>query len=612
MSNGGSISLEDILDHYEISLRQGDPVSIQIVFDHWCSVCETPDQRETAELLSEFMKMDLEYCWRNERSSVDEKLLIGTVETYGEDFLERVREAGLLASVLLEEFRVRHRWGDCPAVAMYEKRFPAETKSIYEELTRIENEQALESSIRELFVNPEEVAQEEFALADSPDSMQAQPRSPLSEFLHGVYPFSELPGDLRLELSSTAVERDFATDDLLMEQGSESDSLMVVIEGIAQVAIQHDDGSERELAQVGPHAVLGEIGLITRELRSATVRATTPMRVAEIKFQDYQALAGRFPTLNIMVSELIAQRVGTIALDIMYGKQLGGYRFRHRLGRGSMGIVYLAEEEESGTPVAVKMLRHDLVYDRQASKRFQREADVVRQLEHPNIIQIHKEFSAYNTMFLSMEYCPGCTLGTAIGTHAPFPVEDIRRIVGQLAAALHHAHTEGIIHRDLKPANVMLGTDGILKLADFGLARSVECLKMTVHGQLLGTPRYMPNELLAGGEADERADLYALGLIIWELVTGKPLFSAHDIVSLLRQQMMWQLPERSEIREDLPEDIYHIFQESLSQQVEERTLELKPLTTWAEAIDPVYCTGNEEEDPESLDSTASIKDPTHG
>jgi serine/threonine-protein kinase len=311
-----------------------------------------------------------------------------------------------------------------------------------------------------------------------------------------------------------------------------------------------------------------------------------------------------------MISELIAQRVGTIALDIMYGKQLGGYRFRHRLGRGSMGIVYLAEEEQSGAPVAVKMLRHDLVYDRQASKRFRREAEVVRQLEHPNIIQVHREFSAYNTMFLSMEYCPGCTLSSAIKTHAPFPIEDVRRIVGQLAAALHHAHSQGIIHRDLKPANVMLSTDGTVKLADFGLARSVASLKMTVHGQMLGTPRYMPSELLAGGEADERADLYALGVIVWEMLTGQPLFQARDIVSLLRQQMMWQLPERTEVRKDLPEDLYRILQETLSQQVEDRTLELAPIVEWAEAIDAAYCTGEEQPDPESLDSTASMIDPT--
>lgn len=612
MVNSESISLEDILDHYEISLRKGEPVSIQIVFEHWCSTRDSPDEMQTAELLAEFMKMDLEYCWREEQASVEDKLIIGTVETYGKEYLQRVRAAGLLESVLIEEFRVRHRWGDRPSISSYEARFPAETKAVHQELTRITDEQALESSIRELFENSQVTPPEEFALAPGANRADDRARSPLAEFLYEVHPFSELPGDLRLELASAAVEKEFAAQDLLMKQGGESDSLMVVMEGIAQVTILEPDGSQRELARVGPHAVLGEIGLITRELRTATVKATTPMRVAEIKFQDYQDLASRFPTLNIMISELIAQRVGTIALDIMYGKVLGGYRFRHRIGRGSMGIVYLAEEEQSGKPVAVKMLRHDLVYDRQASKRFQREADMVRQLEHPNIIQVHREFSAYNTMFLSMEYCSGCTLGTAIGAHAPFPFDDIRKIIGQLSAALLHAHSQGIIHRDLKPANVMLSTDGTIKLTDFGLARSVECLKMTVHGQLLGTPRYMPSELLAGGEADERADLYALGMITWELVTGEPLFTARDIVSLLRQQMLWQLPERTNIREDLPEDIYRILQETLSQQLEERTLELAPLTAWAATIDPAYCTGEECEDDESLDTTASMKDPTAG
>jgi serine/threonine-protein kinase len=167
-----------------------------------------------------------------------------------------------------------------------------------------------------------------------------------------------------------------------------------------------------------------------------------------------------------------------------------------------------------------------------------------------------------------------------------------------------------VIHRDLKPANVMLNSDGTLKLTDFGLARSVESLKMTVHGQLLGTPRYMPSELLGGGEADERADLYALGLITWELLTGKPLFTANDIVSLLRQQMKWKLPERTEIREDLPEDIYQILQQTLSQQVEERTLDLAPLLDWSQPINTAYCTSEEQVEYESLDSTESMADST--
>lgn len=599
MTTGSPHLFEDLLDEYEHSWKQGTPLEIQTLLDRWEN--EGASQRQTSEqLLSELIMISLEYFWKQSEFSESQPPHEGLLENYDEVLIQQLDQAGLKSEVLIEEFRSRCRWGDPPSLEEYERRFPHEFMQISEELHSIEQEYALESSIRRLFVDSSEDHPLEGPKSAHDLSMQ--------DFLANVYPFCELPDELRIEISSTAVERSFETGDILMDQGDEATSLMVVMEGIAKISISQQGDEEQELARVGTHSVLGEIGLLTGEARSAKVCAMTEMRVAEVPYESYQTLSTRFPNLNMLFSELIAQRVGTIGTDIMFGKTLGGYRFRHRLGRGSMGIVYLAEDTRDSQAVAIKMLRHDLVYDRQASLRFRREAEVVRRLHHVNIIEVYREFSAYNTFFLSMEYCRGCTLGEAIRSHAPFPFDDIRLIIGQLASALDHAHRQGVIHRDLKPANVMLTRDGILKLTDFGLARSVECLKMTAHGQMLGTPRYMPSELLGGGDADERADLYALGVIAWELITGNPLFTAGDIVTLLRQQMRWELPSANEIAEGLPEDLYQLLVETLSQDPEERVLNLEPLTTLAGTLKSEYCRSDDqsEDEEESLQSTMRL------
>ncbi|MBD3673708.1 MAG: protein kinase [Planctomycetaceae bacterium] len=604
MSSGHPHLFEEFLEEYEASWQRGTPLEIRPLLERWGRDGDS-EKADSSDLLAELIMIAMEYAWRQYEVARGGIPHLGRLLDFDPDLRQTLADSGLTAEVLIEEFRTRQRWGDRPSLADFQQTYPEDTTSIREQLESLEQEFSLENSIRNLF-------------AESSDSKTlevdaSQIEMSIPDFLSGVYPFSELPTELIEELAAAAVQRSFQPGDYLMHQGDESSSLMVVMEGVAKVTIQpdKDDNAEQELARVGVYSLLGEIGLLTGEVRSANLVAMTPMTVAEIRYESYHALVARFPTLNMLVSELIAQRVGTIATDIMFGKSLGGYVFRHRLGRGSMGIVYLAEDKQTSKSVAVKMLRHDLVYDRQASQRFRREAQVIRRLKHENIIEVYREFSAYNTFFLSMEYCRGCTLGDAIEAHAPFSLEDTRKIVGQLASALLHAHSQGVIHRDLKPANVMLTAEGILKLTDFGLARSVESLKMTAHGQMLGTPRYMPSELLGGGEADERADLYALGAITWELLTGTPLFTSTDIVSLLREQLAWQLPAADDIRPDLTEDLYQVLAGSLSQTPDERSLELESLVDWAAPIAPSYsesAASTEEPEESNMDSTIDISD----
>lgn len=573
-------TLEQWLDEFERAWKQGKPPAIREILERQRAAPQRSlSLKSENELLIELIRIDLEYRWRRAASSPRESAPL--LDYYLNEFPSLRNDPDAFDELLSEEIRVRTRWGAAPDPGEYRQRFELLAPDLTGKFEEIRQEIEVESSLKQLF-HDDAVA--EFRPGGNEGSSPEAER--LFEFLQQTPPFSELPDKLRRRIAEQCREEEFQPGDYLIRQGESATSMHIVLEGVAQISICEPDGSEREIARVGRHSVLGEIGLMTKEVRSANVKALNPVRTAMLGHNDFQTLLAEFPTLNVLFSELIAQRVGTVAVDIMYGKTISGYRFRERIGRGGMGIVYRAEDLETGEDVAVKMLRHDLVYDRQAAKRFVREAEVIRNLRHPNIIRVYREFSAFNTMFLSMELCPGPNLAEMISKLAPFPNAFTRKIVGQLSQALLHAHDAGVIHRDLKPANVMLTDEGLVKLTDFGLARSVQSLSLTQQGQLLGTPRYMPSELLSGADADHRADIYGLGCIVWEMITGEPLFPAKDIVELLRQQLQWQLPEPDQIASLLPGDLYRLLQQSLSQNVDERTLDLREVAGWAGQLPP--------------------------
>jgi serine/threonine-protein kinase len=192
-----------------------------------------------------------------------------------------------------------------------------------------------------------------------------------------------------------------------------------------------------------------------------------------------------------------------------------------------------------------------------------------------------------------MELCEGSTLARLSDRCPPLEEGQVFAIVGQLAAALHHAHSAGVLHRDLKPGNVLLTWDGTLKLSDFGLARSFLSTGLTVHGEILGTPRYMPPEQLIGTSVDERADLYALGCIAYELFVGEPPFTEPDVAKLLAMQLNWSLDAALEaartrkpaaFRDPSP-DLRRLLEQTLATDRTKRTLNLEETARLARPID---------------------------
>ncbi|MGA3211271.1 MAG: serine/threonine-protein kinase, partial [Terriglobales bacterium] len=201
----------------------------------------------------------------------------------------------------------------------------------------------------------------------------------------------------------------------------------------------------------------------------------------------------------------------------------GRYRIVALLGRGGMGQVYRAEDLKLGETVALKFLPESLAHDQAWLARFYSEVRNAREVTHPNVCRVHdvveaKDDAGREITFLTMEYVDGEDLAGLVGRFGRLPTAKAMELAGQITAALAAAHARGVLHRDIKPANVMIDGRGQAKLADFGLAVAGDTASST---EIAGTPGYIAPELLRGAAATGRSDLYALGLVLYELLTGR-------------------------------------------------------------------------------------------
>lgn len=262
--------------------------------------------------------------------------------------------------------------------------------------------------------------------------------------------------------------------------------------------------------------------------------------------------------------------VGTIVAD--------RYRITSRIGAGGMGTVYKAEHIRMKRQCAIKVLRGRLLTDTEAVQRFQREAENASQLSHPNVAQIYDFGEHGKIVYLAMEFIDGESLAGLLQRQPAIHPDIAADIIAQSAAALEAAHTHGVLHRDVKPDNIMLAkqADGtyLVKLVDFGIARAMTSdeQRVTKTGLVIGTPEYMSPEQLAGEELDARSDLYALGLVAFQCLTGKDAFPK----SSSKQNLILRLTSRpqslADVRNDVPwsTELQNVFDRALAPDPRER------------------------------------------
>jgi serine/threonine protein kinase len=250
--------------------------------------------------------------------------------------------------------------------------------------------------------------------------------------------------------------------------------------------------------------------------------------------------------------------------------KLGKYVIKSELGRGAMGVVYWAEDPRLGRAVALKTMSPSVAGDPELLQRFYREAQSAGKLRHPNIVTIYDIDEADGTPFIAMEFLEGETLEKIIAARKDLPVVKKLDIVMQTCRALHYAHQHGIIHRDVKPANVVVLTDGLVKIVDFGIAR-VTGGSMTRTGLVMGTPMYMSPEQVLGQPVDARSDIFSVGVILYELLTYQNPFAAPDIPSILYKISERGAPPLSTALPGCPPQLEKVVMRALARNPEDRS-----------------------------------------
>jgi len=215
------------------------------------------------------------------------------------------------------------------------------------------------------------------------------------------------------------------------------------------------------------------------------------------------------------------------------GKVLGPFRIEHAIGSGAMGTVFRAVYSETGKPVAIKVIAMGLLVNESARARFEREGEILKQLRHPHIVRLFATGHYKKTPFIAMEYVEGESLDVALERRGRLTWEEVVRLGKQLCLALQHAHEKGIIHRDLKPSNLMILKDGTLKLTDFGIAKDTDVTALTGNNSTVGTAAYMSPEQCRGERnLTAKSDIYSLGVVFYELLTGEKPFDKESPVDM--------------------------------------------------------------------------------
>lgn len=253
----------------------------------------------------------------------------------------------------------------------------------------------------------------------------------------------------------------------------------------------------------------------------------------------------------------------------LIGTRLGQYLIKEQIAKGGMATVYLARQASMNRDVAIKVLPSNFTHDDTFLERFYLEVEVIAQLQHPHILPVY-DFGEHDGLpYIVMAYLSGGTLGDKMA-RGVVPLEDANRIVNQIADALDFAHSKGIIHRDFKPGNVLLDERGNAYLADFGLAKLVESDKNITGMGVIGTPAYMAPEQAQPGNPTKSVDIYALGITLYQMLTGSVPYDAPSLAQVLIAHIMEPIPDIRVARPDLPDAIQQVIEKSLAKEAANR------------------------------------------
>lgn len=257
--------------------------------------------------------------------------------------------------------------------------------------------------------------------------------------------------------------------------------------------------------------------------------------------------------------------------------QLGRYNIIGELGQGAMGTVYKAVDPLIDRVVAIKTINLSLALDEkdEYESRFYQEAKAAGRLSHPNIVTIYDVGKSGEIAYIAMEFLQGRELRDMLNDGQRLPVDQVINIVAQVAQGLAYAHEHGIIHRDVKPSNIMIVRDGHVKITDFGIARMASAAVRTQTGMVLGSPKYMSPEQVVGKLTDQRSDIFSLGVMLYEMLTGQAPFAGENVNAIMYQTLNSVPPPPSSLSPNVPEMLNFIVAKALAKKLEHRYQDTK-------------------------------------
>jgi eukaryotic-like serine/threonine-protein kinase len=248
----------------------------------------------------------------------------------------------------------------------------------------------------------------------------------------------------------------------------------------------------------------------------------------------------------------------------------GRYRLQGVLGHGGMASVYLAQDSALERTVAIKVVSEAFAADGDARRRLVREARLAARLSHPNIVRIYDIEAVDERPYLVLEHVDGPTLAEELGRRGSLPPAEVARIGRQVSAGLAYAHTAGLVHRDVKSRNLLCAGDGTVKIADFGIARAADSTEITLAGTVLGTASYLAPEQARGDPVTSAADVYSLGVVLYELLTGRPPYTADSLAELVSRQAQGKVAAPSRANPGVSQELDSIVLACLSNDPEAR------------------------------------------
>ena len=262
------------------------------------------------------------------------------------------------------------------------------------------------------------------------------------------------------------------------------------------------------------------------------------------------------------------------------------YKYIEKIGKGAFGTVLLMEDEVVDEQLILKFLNTNVSSDDEMMKRFVHELRYSRKITHRNIIRIYDFLSLQGCYAISMEYFPSHTLSGEIPDGKPMPFEKVVQYSKDMAAGMTVAHQVGVIHRDLKPANILVNEEGLLKIVDFGVAAAASSgdTQLTKTGYVIGSPKYMAPEQILGKKVDETADIYSVGVIMYEMATGIPPYSKGDHMSVMYQHVQGKATHCQEVNPAIADDFAAIIDKAMSVDKTKRFQKMEELTEALEQI----------------------------